>query len=479
MRNKLFTKIIMFALIAVFMLSAAACNTGIDEGDKIEGILDINDVVPEGATVIRLGYYKAGYGDGWMRQYCGAYHKMHPDVYFMLEGNVSIDGTLEGRLRAAESGAPIADLFTTLTVQAFDLFIKNGWVEDLTDVYGREIEGGHTMLDLLEDRYIDYANMGGSMYVVPWVNAVTGFIYNKKMFDRYGWELPETMEDLITLFSRIKTDTNGTVDPMVFHGQGGGYFNAIAPQWFAQYQGEEGIKEFYKFESAEIFKMPGRLEMFRALQTLFSDKSNFSGSVGGFSHTAAQTAFLDGEAAIISNGSWLETEMEEYLSDPAYADFEMAFMPLPKVYASKSGDTLLDVNGDEVKDYNSGQLNGFFIPKRSQNKEIAKDFLLFMHTQKNLKLFVEYAGAPRPFEILDTDTSYLSSAFKRSVMELYQKSVKISDFSHAPIYLSGELDFSPNNGAFATKIFNGFNIENMVNDEYNYAVQRFAAFEAG
>lgn len=99
-----------------------------------------------------------------------------------------------------------------------------------------------------------------------------------------------------------------------------------------------------------------------------------------------------------------------------------------------------------------------------------------MHTQENLKIFMQEAGAPRPFNILTTDTSYLSSTFKKSVMELYQKSIKISDFSHAPIYLSGEIEFAPNNGAYATKIFNGFNVTNMVNDEYDYAKRRFDAF---
>lgn len=480
MKRTILKMTVVLALVLALALPVAACVVkgpgGNGESETGGGILGPTDIVPEGSTVLRLAYFKAGYGDEWMREYCRSYHKLHEEIYFLLEGNVSIDGSIEGRLRAAESGMPVVDLFTTQTISAFELFAKNGWVEDLTDLYEEDIGDGYTMSELMEERCDEYAGIGGSKYVVPWVNAVTGFVYNKKMFAQYNWALPKTLEDLLTLFSKIKTDTGGKVKPMAFNGSQGGYFNTIAPQWFAQYAGESKYNEFYRFESPDVFKMSGRLEMYQALQTLFEDKANFPAGVGGYDHIAAQTAFLDGEAAIIPNGSWLETEMSEYWKNSKYSGFEMAFMPLPKIYASKSGDKLLDAAGNEVKDYNISTTTGFFIPKRSANKAVIKDFLKLMHTQENLKIFAEKAGAPRPFEIKTKDYSYLSSAFKKSMMELYQNSVKVTDYSDALIFRSGEVVFAPNNSAYSTKIFNGFNVNTMVTDEYNYAKQRFDAF---
>ena len=99
----------------------------------------------------------------------------------------------------------------------------------------------------------------------------------------------------------------------------------------------------------------------------------------------AQRQFIMGNAAMISAGSWLETEMSGFLE--GYPDFEMGIMPMPKIYAEERDGKYYDLAGQEVQHINSGAADNFIIPKHARQKELAKEFLLFMASQDMLTLY--------------------------------------------------------------------------------------------
>jgi N-acetylglucosamine transport system substrate-binding protein len=296
------------------------------------------------------------------------------------------------------------------------------------------------------------------------------------MFDDHGWEVPKSKDDLFALMDKISTDTNDNVKSMVFCGSIGGYFDAIYPNWFIQYAGVDGFKEFVEYGSADVYDGGGRRSAYSAFAEMLGVKSRFPNNVLGYDHMAAQTAFLNGEAAMIINGGWMETEMSEYLADPIYADFSMKMMPMPQNYASKTADgKLLDATGNEVSDYFVSNASGYIIPKNAVNKEEAKKFLLFLYNEENRAVFTKHSGAVLPCDYSNVNTEGMST-FKKSIVEVYKNAEVLSDYSTAPIYLAGETSMHPNNTNFAKSIWNLTSIDTMVNNEYEYMKLKFQNF---
>jgi ABC-type glycerol-3-phosphate transport system substrate-binding protein len=111
----------------------------------------------------------------------------------------------------------------------------------------------------------------------------------------------------------------------------GGYFDFLGMSLWIQSAGIAGMEEFFSYGSAEVFnyqKQPGKgkYEALEAFTQLFGPNTNNSlkGSMSK-NHTEAQMSFLKGEAAMIINGSWLETEMIRDLPK----GFEMRMMRVP------------------------------------------------------------------------------------------------------------------------------------------------------
>lgn len=53
---------------------------------------------------------------------------------------------------------------------------------------------------------VTYVPMDG-IYGVPYVANAAGMLYNKDLFEEHGWTIPETWDELIALFERIKSET--------------------------------------------------------------------------------------------------------------------------------------------------------------------------------------------------------------------------------------------------------------------------------
>lgn len=55
--------------------------------------------------------------------------------------------------------------------------------------------------------------IGANIYCIPCPSDVQCIIYNKTLFERYGWQTPSTFDEFIALCDRITSDTNGEIEP--------------------------------------------------------------------------------------------------------------------------------------------------------------------------------------------------------------------------------------------------------------------------
>lgn len=408
-----------------------------------------------GKTKIRISFFQAGFGDEWIKATAAEYEKLHPDVKIIPEGSDSMDDTVRARYQAGLNARNYPDIVSVTNTAYYNDYIRNGYVENLDSLYEAEVENGNKLKDVIAPNFLDVSLVQGSRYGVPWEGAVTGFAYNKKLFEQNGWEIPKTMDAFFALCAKIKAKG---INPVVYcGGTAEGYFGNLFLSWFAQYEGKESTEEFFRLENSDAYRKKGRLEAYRQVAKIVADENVRMAGSNGMNHLAAQRAFIRGEAAMIPAGSWLQTEMSAFLA--GYPNFEMAMFPVPSILADGDGNPV-DKNGNPALTVSTGNYDLLCVSAHSPNKEIAKDFLLFMSRQDMLELYVEKTGGnTRPFKIENTDWSSLT-AFGKSLMEIWQSAYNIFPYSAAELFQHGDIGINmAQNGRFCTYMQSASNVD--------------------
>ena len=451
--KKTFIKILSVIFCLILGLSSFACGGSEQTGG-------------EGKTKIKVSVYAAGWGTKWIEEACAIYSDDHPDVEFKIEANNRMFDTIKTRL---ETGTCDSDIVLIATANYSSLVSLNV-LEDLTSVYNQVIPDtkSTTVKSVIPESQLNFRERNGKYYGLPWQDlTVSGFIYNKKMFEDNGWGIPETMDEFFALCDKI---AQTGVAPLVYGGgQEGGYAIRNLNQWFLQYYGYDYmVNTFMKYENPEIysFTQEGRQKVYETAARLFKGKTSNGSSIAlagsnSFTAQAAQREFINGRAAMDICGNWFPTEMAAYLK--GHPEFEFGYMPAPHINADKK-----DYQGNDSSALRySTDGNVLAVPASSKNKDIAKDFLLSMYTQKSYQSFVEANnGVLRPVNI-QIDSTKLNDFSKESYDYFIQgknANQYVYECSLAPIAMNGYLALLISQ--------NGNTIGNLINaTDYNDAMQ--------
>ena len=381
-----------------------------------------------------IAFAEAGYGRDWLINLKTAFEAEHENVEIILDGNPNMTANAGPKI---ESGRDLADIYFLLETN-WQRWATRGYLEPLDDLYTAEVEEGVTLEEKLIDEVVEFGRIGESFYALPWNDGVTGLVYNSKMFTEKGWEVPTTVDELIALADQIKTEGAG-VKPFTWPGQYSAYWNFVVYGWWAQYEGLAGMQEFFAFETPEVYQQQGKLKALQAFETLIGDQSNSTAGVNGLIHTQAQMQFINGFAAMIPNGIWIESEMEAALPD----GFEMKMMQIPTIEGAKEP----KINNSMLGDF-------IIVPKEARNKELAKEFLRFMSTDEALMQYTKDTGSPRPFEYDPTQIEGLS-AFIMSALDIWKNSKSFYIISKNPMYFGNFVNTFPKSGALYGNIYLG------------------------
>ncbi|GBG11289.1 ABC carbohydrate transporter substrate-binding [Paenibacillus agaridevorans] len=393
---------------AVMAFTMAACSGNNEEGDGNS----------ETEQVLKIAYFNGGYGDEWLKGWVAAFEAAHPGVKVEIEGDPGITEKMGPRL---ESGANLPDLAFVLRTN-WQRWGIMGYLADLTDVYESTIDNGKTFKEKLQPGAADYGLIRDKYWVAPWTDGATGFVYNAGMFEEHGWKVPETMAELEQLLPSIKEKG---IAPFAWGGKVMAYWDFPTVGWWAQYEGAEGVEAYKEMASPDVYGQEGRLKALEQFYELLADPSNSISGAEGMDHIQSQMAFVQGKAAIIPNGAWLENEMRTSLPE----GFRMKMMQLPAIDGAKDA----KVNNTQGGDF-------AIIPAKAKNVELAKEFLKFTASDDMLKLFTEKTGSVRPFVYDAASVSGLSE-FSQSVIDIWQNSRNVYLFSQNPIYYSKYYDW--------------------------------------
>lgn len=401
------------------------------------------------ATDIEISVWYGGNGIEWIEQLIKAFNEKYPkyNAYYTTASS-----------NAAQLAAwGMEDVDTTDLYFAFKEYDVDH-MESLNDVLDTKVEGeSKSIKEKFEQDYLTMEEYEGNYYNLPWGGGITGYIYNKALFEQAGIEqTPRTTNELAFVCGTL---SDKGITPMC-HFQPAGYYEYIDDVWFSQYNGFDYYIDFHRNPSKEkMLAKDGRYEAIKAQEKIVTPEYIMTGS-NSESHIAAQTKFLEGKAAMMLNGTWITTEMK---NTDKLDQFAMMKTPVISAITDKLTTvktekdlrkliTAIDnvTDGVETVDtYKSGDnykvedliisaadwqyvkearnslftnFSGFgsFIPKYSNAKEGAKDFLRFMYSDEGYQIYLDVLEMRLPLN-LDSGELDVSgwSKFNQNLAEVH------------------------------------------------------------
>lgn len=340
-----------FILISILMLMTACNDEASSDGD--DGASDSSD-----KTVIK---YWSMWNTGEPQQIViqniiDAYEEANPDV--------TIDVQWMGRQvlsdvrNAALGGDGAPDITEQSGAEVAGTIFQNDLAEPLNELLTMEIPNeGSTFQDVFIEDTLSFYQQDGDTYFIPYEIITSGFHYNENLFKEHGIEAPTTWNEFIDVGKKLKEEG---VAPLAQDGNID-FYNAYYFYWLAErIMGAESLLQAAGDETGETWAEPGYLEAAKKVQELV-DNGFFAEGYEGSQYPAAQTAWAQGDAAMILNGSWISSETAEYSSD----DFVYRTFPFPEIEGSEADSSQAEM-----------YLMGWVAPKGA-NVEAVQDFLAF------------------------------------------------------------------------------------------------------
>jgi N-acetylglucosamine transport system substrate-binding protein len=338
--------------------------------------------------------FKGGYGDDYAKFDEAIYKKSFPKATITHNGIQQVQTELQPRFVAGNPPAVIDN--SGASAMVLGTLVGNGQVTDLSDLLKAPSidDPSKTVADTLLPGALTATTFDGKVMALPYVYTAYGFWYSQSLFKKNGWEWPTTWVGLVTLAGKIKA---AGISPFAYGGQ-------TAPDYFMQplislavKLGGVGTVTDIDNLKAGAWQSEPMQQAAQAIATLVKSGWMMSGSAG-LTHTQAQTAWVQGKAAIYPSGSWIEAEMKGITPD----GFDMVLGAIPSLTAA---DQL------PVTALYTGASEKYIVPAQSKNVRGGLEFLRIMLSQSAATHFSELTHAPTVVKGAASGQDFGSTAF--------------------------------------------------------------------
>lgn len=532
MKKKILTMVLAVALLLSVL--AGCGGVGVVQPENNNGGETPTPADPTKAT-ITVATWDGGLGSKWLEDAAVLFEEKYKDATNFEEGKTGVDVNIV----ASRSFDGSAMAFTPLThdiyfVEAVDYFAmyNNQQFADITDVMTTPLtaygEDG-TIADKLDPSLNSYLTcIDGKYYAVPFYESYYSFAYDLDLWDAKsfylaeggGWTdasgaraagpdgkagtsddgLPATYEDFGKLINRM---LDSDVTPFVTAGNAQDYVANFLYQLWADYEGAEQMKLNYTFDGTAtdlidvaedgtvteladteitiengymLQKQAGRYAALQFCQDILLSSENNYKIID--THVNAQKSFVRGgiandqPIAMIIEGSWWENEAKEALKDlenGGYQRHNYAVMPMPHATVDQIGQTPTWL----------AMSNSYgFIANNCDNLALAKEFMMFLHTDANLSAFTAEVNMTRAlnYEVSEADAANLTT-YCKSILELKENGTVIYPVSLLDEINNNNILFANFTWAWQTNI-NGHEFKNpwlYFKDEENTSVVKYFA----
>ncbi len=310
------------------------------------------------------------FAEDWYRQVLDPYMAEHPEQSYEITSIIWSD-FYEKFTTAAATGTEMDVIF--LDISLVPDMSKPDVLLDITDMLGdipNIIKFDHPAGRI-------YVN-DGRIYAIPILGIDTmGVFYNKKIFQKYGLEIPETYEDLVAVSKELRR--NG-IGPFLTNGEPWQWSNlvgAINTQVIDNY-------DQYMIELANgkhKFTDPELVEGLRWLKR-FRDDGVFVDDIIGIDENTSYSMFLTGQAAMFFQGSWIVPILSDMIESEEELE-QFGVMPLPYLTPERR------IGAHGCFCYSIGLYKD--IPE--EKKQPALDLISYMTSAEVNKILSELSGA--------------------------------------------------------------------------------------
>ena len=452
--------------------------------------------VSDPAKVVEIALYNSGAGRVWLDDLIKAYQEKNPGYAFSVVESGSTDtfyNTIESGARANSF-----DLYFTYGPrfrQYFDGPKKGDYLENLNDVYSAKVDGDDkSIADKIPDSMKSTLQVNGNYYAGYWQASACGLLYNKAEFDAHSsWKqdtatgLPNTTDQLASFSMAIYEDgkTPYTHFPA--------YTEFLWAVWWEQYQGEGSYKSFWSKDYYEYFNAMNNgtwntnadyvhKGVNKALETLYSIVTPEGYTMKGsntLTMSEVQTKFVQGDAMMMVNGGWLETELAKNPTGVQVKGTQIQFMKAPvisSIVETLEDTSMMDEELSAIIDWIDGGKTGekpdasdndiarieyarnvayttgpemfTFVPSYAEGKGAAKEFLKFMYSNEGAEIYLKATKYLPPWYVGNADAINTSdwTPFAKSHLQL-QRSVNyiFKAFEHPVNYMTNHVGVFYNN----------------------------------
>ena len=310
---------------------------------------------------LEVAAFKGGYGIDFYEACAKEFAAKHAGV----EPNVWGDPRVWEKLRPRFVAGEPPDV--TLPGWGMDhwALAEEGELMDLTEALkSKPEEGEGTWGDTFEPALLALAQLDGKQYTLPYYFSVMGWWFDPGVFAKNGWTPPKTWTELIALCEKIKASG---MAPITFQGKYPYYMlDGMLLPWCQSIGGKAALDAAQNLEPG-AWKSPAMLEAAKRIHEL-NTRGFFQRGAVAMSHTESQQEFLQGRAAMIPCGTWLESEMRNVMPKGA----RMAFMLTPHLEGG-TGDASAILIGIEP----------WMVPSKAKNPQAGIAFFRFMSSLSN------------------------------------------------------------------------------------------------
>ena len=456
-----------------------------------------------------------GIGTAWLTNAAKEFEELYKDATNFEEGKtgveVSVVGSTSYNGAYIENNALNEDIYFTEGI-AYRELSRNGKFLDLTETVNAQLSDygeNKTIMSKIDDTLADYLTVDGKVYGIPFYDSFYGMVYDMDLWDdeslylskdgkfvkrsgdlSLGTDnqagtlddgLPATYEEFGKLFNKL---LDKEIIPFIASEKGIEYTANYLFNVFADYEGVENMKLTLTLDGTandlvaqgwdgtgdiplqgattitndngyELQRQVGRYKTLKFFNDVIVSSPNNYNKKLEQSHISAQSSFINGKQlgkpiAMIIEGSWWENEAKS-----AFATYEKnygkksnyAIMPIPFENAEKAAAS------DYKHTYLSLSQSFGIVSKSSQNKDLALEFMKFLHTDKMLSKFTKDTSITRPlnYEISEEDQAQLTT-YAKSLIDLKKTANVFYPYSSNQLQLDNNVYFNAFNWTWHTII---------------------------
>lgn len=376
------------AMLWAMLLALPGCEPGLPgdapQANAGEDVYPENGLPKNESVTLKIAVGETGVGKEFMQYAIDAFGKKFPNVRFEALYSPAVNAILSAKI-AADDDEAMYDLFMGAPLGGLTELAKEGKLENQDDLWSRKAyDSDKTLMELSwQGLYEGSPREFGRSYLLPFSATATGLFFDKTLFAKHGWnQNPRTWQEFLDLCSRIQA---AGISPITFPGKSPGYLSYAFSGAWKQFELADHRGELYRFESVyrqyglPLYLAAESVEMWSRIAEL-GRRGYFQQGLADMSYAQSQDQVLQGKAALVPSGIWIENEMKAL----APKQLEWGFMLVP--YGQKP---------DDAKWTRLTAGNGLYVwaNRPELNKKWAKEFSVWMWNLDVQQVLVEKSGS--------------------------------------------------------------------------------------